>query len=346
MITRLIYDEEKDLYDSVIVHPVQTWAWGEFLKSQGHTVYRLGVFDQDKLISAYSINFHRLPKFNYTIGVLQRGPSINQELLVNITNLAKKEKAIFIKIEPNQINKVYLDSHNFQTQSELPSFPNLVLSPKANFYPNSHLIDLSQSPETLLEKMHAKTRYNIKVANRYQVEVKEDNSQSGFNQYLSLLFETTKRQGFYLHSQKYHQDLYTYLKDTGMVHILLAKYQGLLLTAMMFLKVGQHFYYPYGASSSQHKQVMASTLTMWEAIKLGKSLGCTSFDMWGSLPPDAKPTDRGFGFHRFKEGFGGQLVQFVGSFDYIIDPNLYKIYNLIDNYRWKILRFKANLFRF
>lgn len=346
MITRILYEEEKDLYDSVISHPIQTWAWGDFLKTQGHTVYRLGVFEKNKLVFAYSINFHSIPKLAYTVGVLQRGPKIDQDMLLNIEKIAKQEKAIFIKIEPDVVNKIYTSQTGTKQINPLPDFSDLVLSPKTAFYPHSHIIDLSKSTDTLLAQMHPKTRYNIKVANRHGVEVVEDNSQKGFDEYLNLLFETTKRQGFYLHSQKYHQSLWQTLKNTGMIHIFLAKFQGELLTAMMFLKVKDRFYYPYGASSDKNRQVMASTLTMWEAIKTGKELGCTHFDMWGSLPPDAKPTDRGYGFHHFKEGFGGQLVQFVGSFDYIIDPSLYKLYTLVDSYRWKFLRFKANLFRF
>lgn len=346
MITRLMYEEEKALYDSAVIHPTQTWAWGDFLISQGHTVNRLGVFDQNKLVSAYSVNFHRIPRLNYTIGVLQRGPQIDQEMLNNIEKISQKENAIFVKIEPNTIYKTHPKDGVSKTVGQVPDLKHLYVSPKSNFYPHSHMIDLSKSVDDLLASMHSKTRYNIKIANRYQVEVTEDNSQIGFNQYLDLLFETTKRQGFYLHSRSYHQDLYQHLKDTGMVHILLARYQGELLTAMMFLSTGKYFYYPYGASLDKNRQVMASTLTMWEAVKLGKSLGCTTFDMWGSLPPDAKPTDRGFGFHRFKEGFGGQLVEFTGSFDYVLNPSLYKIYNLVDKYRWKLLRFKANLFRF
>ena len=346
MITRLMYEEERDLYDSVIIHPIQTWAWGDFLKSQGHTVYRLGVFNNSKLVSAYSVNFHHIPKLNYSIGVLQRGPQIDTDMLTNVEKVAQKENAIFVKIEPNSIYRSYSKDGTSHTISQSTDFKNLYVSPKTAFYPHSHIIDLTQSTDDLLASMHSKTRYNIKIANRYQVEVKEDNSQTGFNQYLDLLFETTKRQGFYLHSRSYHQDLYKHLKNTGMVYILLAKFQGELLTAMMYLNVGKHFYYPYGASSDKNRQVMASTLTMWEAVKLGKSLGCTTFDMWGSLPPDAKPTDRGYGFHRFKEGFGGQLVEFVGSFDYVLNPSLYKLYNLVDKYRWKLLRIKANLFRF
>jgi lipid II:glycine glycyltransferase (peptidoglycan interpeptide bridge formation enzyme) len=67
--------------------------------------------------------------------------------------------------------------------------------------------------------------------------------------------------------------------------------------------------------------------------------------MWGSLGPDAKESELGYGFHRFKQGYGGQLVQFMGTYDLIIDQNLYQLYNLIDKYRWKLLRFKSSLFR-
>ena len=84
---------------------------------------------------------------------------------------------------------------------------------------------------------------------------------------------------------------------------------------------------------------------MWEIIKYGQSLGLKTFDMWGSLGPNARQGDQGFGFHRFKQGFGGNLVKFVGTYDYIINPQLYKIYNLVDKARWKLLRLKATLIR-
>ena len=48
MITRILYNEEKATYDKAVRHPVQTWAWGDFQISQGHRIYRLGIFDQKK----------------------------------------------------------------------------------------------------------------------------------------------------------------------------------------------------------------------------------------------------------------------------------------------------------
>ena len=345
MITRILYDEEATLYDSVVTHPIQTWSWGKFLKTQGHTVYRLGVFNKNKLISAYSLNFHQVPHTKYTVGVLQRGPKVDTEMLTNIKNIGQKENAIFIKIEPDLIAKNIDPDGGESNINSLPDFDNLVVSPKVAFFPHSFVIDLSQSEDQLLANMHTKTRYNIRVANRHNVVVSEKTDDQGFSDYLDLLWSTTKRQGFYLHSKSYHQKLWKTLKKTGMVHILLATYQGKILTTMMFFSIKDRFFYPYGASLNQNRNVMASTLTMWEAVRLGKKLGCTNFDMWGSLGPNAKVSENGYGFHKFKQGFGGQLVQFVGTYDYVLNQNLYKIYNLVDKYRWKLLRIKANLLK-
>ena len=333
MITRILYIEEKDQYNALVKHPLQTWEWGDFQITQGHKVYRLGVFEENKMISAYSVSFHKVPKVNYSIGTLFRGPKVDEEMITNIKKIAQDENAIFVKFEPN----VFYPS-NMQ-------FPGMKVSPKVAFYPYNFIVDLTKSENKLLEDMHPKTRYNIRIANRYGVEIKEQTDDEGFEIYLKLLFDTTKRQGFYLHTENYHRTLWETLKDTGMVKIMLASYQGKVLSAFMLFKLKKQLYYPFGASLDTNREVMAPTLLMWESIKLGQKLKCKSFDMWGCLGPNAKESEQGYGFHRFKQGFNGELVQYVGTYDFIIDDNLYKAYNLVDKYRWKFLRLKAKLLR-
>ena len=305
MITRVLYNKEKDEYNKVVKHPLQTWEWGDFQITQGHKVYRLGIFDNDKMIGGYSVSFHKIPKFNYSVGTILRGPATT--LVADV------------------------------------DFPNLHVSPKVAFYPFSYVIDLTKSEDDLLAAMHSKTRYNIKTANRHEVKIEEATNHQGFDTYLKLLFDTTKRQGFYLHSESYHRQLWKTLLPTGIPHIMLASYQGQVLSATMLFVLKDKLFYPYGASLDTHREVMAPTLLMWECIKFGKSQKLKSFDMWGSLGPDAKETDQGFGFHKFKQGYGGQLVQFVGTYDLVINQNLYKVYNLVDKYRWQALRLKAKL---
>jgi len=88
---------------------------------------------------------------------------------------------------------------------------------------------------------------------------------------------------------------------------------------------------------------MAPNLLMWEVIKLGKKLGCKSLDMWGSLGPNPNKKDDWYGFHRFKQGYGGNLVEFIGSYDLVINQKLYPIYKTADLARWKALRVKAEV---
>jgi lipid II:glycine glycyltransferase (peptidoglycan interpeptide bridge formation enzyme) len=345
MITRILYDEEKSEYDKLVKHPIQTWEWGDFQVTQGHKVYRLGVFDNDKMISGYSVSFHKIPHTSYSVGTILRGPNIDQDMLTNITKIAADENAVFVKFEPDVFQKTFDSANTPSTQTESINFPNLEISPKVAFYPYSYIIDLTKSEEGLLTVMHPKTRYNIKIANRYGVKVEENSTDAGFEIYLKLLFDTTKRQGFYLHTENYHRQLWKTLKSTGIPHIWLASFQNQVLSAFMLFTLKDRLFYPYGASVDLNREVMAPTLLMWECIKYGRSLGLKSFDMWGSLGPDAKESDPGFGFHRFKQGFGGQLVQFVGTYDLVINPTLYRIYNLIDKYRWKLLHLKASIFR-
>lgn len=344
MITRLLYEYEKEIYDSVVTHPIQTWIWGEFQKTQGHHVYRLGTFDNEKIVSAYTVAFHKLPRVKYTIGTCLRGPKPDQDMVENLNKIGKQEQAIFIKLEPDVIVKQYDPSTLLENNVGDKFVPeDLISSPKVAFYPYSYVLNLAQTEEQLLAKLHTKTRYNIKLANRHNVEVKEMTNQEGFEIYLQILMYTTRRQGFYLHSQEYHRTLWKLLSGTAIPHILVAFYQDKPLASFMYFHVANRFFYPYGGSLDSNKEVQAPTLAMWEGIKLGKALGCLTFDMWGSLGPKAKEYEQGYGFHIFKQRFGGTLSQFIGTYDLVLNPALYKLYNLIDQLRWKYLRLKAKI---
>ena len=181
------------------------------------------------------------------------------------------------------------------------------------------------------------------------VKVVEDNSDITFRQYLKFNKETTQRQKFYAHSEKYHRLMWDTLrpkinetidKNKLTAHLLKATYQGEILVTWIVFVLGNTLYYPYGASSDKYREVMASNLMMWEAIKFGKNLGLKKFDMWGALGPNPDSKDPWYGFHKFKQGYGGRLIEFVGSYDFVINKNLYFIYKILNKIRWIILRFK------
>ena len=123
------------------------------------------------------------------------------------------------------------------------------------------------------------------------------------------------------------------LREAGIAHLLTATYNGEIITTWILFSWKNFLYYPYGASTEKHKEVMANNLMMWEAIKFGKKLGLSTFDLWGR--------EEGKGFTKFKEGYNPQVVEFLGTWDLVINKPVYRIYRIAEQIRWKILKTSA-----
>ncbi len=297
--------------NKIASHPLQSWQWGEFRKFWGNDVVRTK-FGQ--------IIFSKIPVIGLTIGTFIKGPKPTKEILEELKKTGEEKKAIFIKLEPNIIS----DDTSLLKKYCVPG--------KRLFTPETFIIDLTKDEEELLKSFSSKTRYNIRLAEKHGVVVTEDNSDKAFKKYLELTFSTARRQGFYAHTKKYHQLMWEYLKPAGIAHLLTAKYGGKILTTWILFVWKDTLYYPYGASSEEHKEVMANNLMMWEAIRFGKKMGLKKFDLWGK--------EEGKGFTKFKEGYNPQVVKFLGTWDLIINQPIYWIYRIAENIRWFLLRLR------
>lgn len=341
MLLRPLRDDEKDLYNQVVHHPLQSWEWGEFRRKTGLSVERIGFFDQGKLKHAVQATFHSLPLFGGTVGYVPRGDMPDEEQLAALKQIGQRNQALFVKLEPNVAEKVGVPSGHANVAKFLAD--NDTVPGRPLFTQYSFQVDLTQSEEKLQEKLNSKTRYNISVAAKHGVQIVENTSAAGVERHLEILSETTKRQGFYAHSPRYFRTMWETLGQSGMMRVFEAHYQGEVLVSWIMFIFNGVLYYPYGASRAIHREVMASNLMMWEMIRFGKAQGCTVFDMWGSLGPEPDSKDPWFGFHRFKKGYGGDLVQFLGTYDLVLNQPLYKVFRVVENVRWKWLRFRARL---
>lgn len=317
---RIIQELDREKYNQAVTHIMQSWEWGQFRQKMGLEVIRYGLFENNSLKVAFQITFHQVPFLNKSVGYLPKGPFPNLELAKALKQITKDKDCIFIKIEPNvEIDTVKLTIDN--------SFKK---SPKPLFTKHNFIIDLTKSEEELLKQMHPKTRYNIRVAQKHGVIVEERTDDEAFRIYLKLYFETTKRQGYHGHNQIYHQQVWQTLKEAKMARLLIATYKSTPLTAWMLFNFNETLYYPYGGSSLAHKDVMSNNLVAWEAIRLGKKLNLKQFDMWGALSQNPNPKDPWIGFHNFKKGYGGSLVEYIGTFDLVRNWPLYYVFTFID----------------
>ncbi len=336
---RDIEEKEKALFNNLVTHPLQSYEWGEFRKKTGVLVVRKGYFEKNKLTYAFQLTIHRIPHTAWTIGYFPKGTMPNSAVVNELKNIARIYRCLFIQIEPNI----------FYSDTTRDALLSLGFSPSAHplFTHYTFQLDLTNSEEELLKNMSQKTRYNIRVAQKHGVVVNEEFSENAFNDYLQLTQETTARQKFFAHTKKYHTLMWQTL-GTGkkhnenrlQAHLFIASLDKQPLTTWIVFTFHDMLYYPYGASSSQHRETMSSNLLMWEVIKFGKKLGLHTFDMWGSLGPNPDTKDPWFGFHRFKQGYNPKLVEFVGSYDLITHQLLYPVYKVADKIRWLLLRLR------
>ncbi len=344
-------DKEED-YNKVVSHPLQSYEWGEFRKKTGIKVIRRGLVRNKKIVDGFTLTLHKIPRTRFYIGYLPKGNLPTKKILSELEGIGREENCIFIQLEPNIRKNTEYSILNTQYSLRPAAHP---LFTKYTF-----VLDLTKSEQELLANMHPKTRYNIRLAEKHKAKVVEDNSQESFEHYLKLMMETIARQKFYAHSPSYHRNLFeTLTKKPGpnslSYHLLNAIYNPneerratsdkQTLTSWVLFVFKDTIYYPYGASSREYREVMASNLMMWEATGFGKKLGLKYFDMWGALGPDPDKNDPWYGFNRFKEGYGGELVEFIGSYDLVIKPALYEIYKVADKLRWGLLRLQKMLAR-
>ncbi|MFS8159434.1 MAG: lipid II:glycine glycyltransferase FemX [Candidatus Roizmanbacteria bacterium] len=316
-------------WNEVVNHPMQSWEWGEARLKMGTKVVRLGEYEDGKLINGYQYSLHRIPYLPYTLAYLPRSVMPSHAVLAELRDLLKKTNTISMLIEPYVQKSYTIKKGSLLKPSPHPLFPRW-----------TQIIDLTPSEEELKARLKSKTRYNIGLAVKKGVEIKEMTDDQGFEIFLTLYFDTTKRQKYKGHTKNYHKIIFDHMKN-GLAHILITFYQGKPLSAYELFHFKDRLYYPYGGSSVEHREVMASNLLMWEALRLGKRLGVSSFDLWGSLPPDyaqTPQTDSAWaGFTRFKEGYNANFIEYIGSYDLIIEPTLYRLYNLANTMRKKLL---------
>lgn len=336
-----ISENQWEIYNKSVNHPLQTFEWGEFRKKTGVKIIRRSQLKNSESFNPYQISVHKTPGFPYFIGYFPKGELPSKELLDELKETGKKEHLSFMQLEPNISNGQWSTNNDQLRRSFHPIFTKY-----------SFILDLTKSEEEILTAMHQKTRYNVRLAEKKGVSVEIDNSEKAFKKYLELTNETTKRQKFYAHDESYHKLMWETLGNTKnekynpnklQANLLTAKYNNKILVTWVLFTFKDTLYYPYGASSSEHREVMPSPLTMWSAIKWGKELGLKKFDMWGAANvKDPKPDNEYFGFHKFKEGFGAELVEFIGSYDYVINPVNYRLLTMADKIRWAYLRARKN----
>ena len=288
---------------------LQSREWGEFQKTQGRDIWHIEGGGWHALLLRVDLPLNM--NYLYCGG----GPDLDftdkgalKEFLKKVDRIAKEERSTFLKIEP-------MISGEFSKQLTDAGFRK---SRKAIQPQQTTMLDLTLSEKKLLSATHKKTRYNIGLAKKHRVSVYPSSRIEDQEIFIDLLDKTSARDRFTPHSKGYYRDL---LRQP-FTQLFLAERDGVVMAANIVLFWEGGAVYLHGASDYTKRSYMAPYLLQWETILEAKKRGYKTYDFWGT---DKKKWP---GVTRFKQGFGGADIEYIGSYDYMYNRFLYAGYML------------------
>ena len=336
-----IQDWSQYLTEFPNAHILQTLQWAEAKKQNGWSPMffwsrtRMHNLDALAMVLRRQISFLGM---KFTVLYAPKGPSLdwgNQEAVMQTLDflqaLCRKQKAVFLKIDPDVLLGIGVPGD----EEEQPNPSGLVLQQELKKrgwhfsqdqiqYRNTVLVDLCQSEEELLAAIKQKTRYNIRLAAKKGVTIRQGHIGELFALY-KMYAQTAVRDGFVIRHEEYYLNTWRTFLDADMAKILVAEVEAEPVAALILFHFNGTCRYMYGMSTDQYRELMPNHLLQWEAIRLSKQLGCHTYDMWGA-PDVFDESDSMWGVYRFKQGFNGTTARHLGAWDYSPRPLLYKAY--------------------
>lgn len=305
---------------------LQSRAWGDFQKSIGRSIWRLGAFDGEQLVGAALVIQHELllgKSYLYCPrGPLADTPEALRALFSAIESLGKEQGVMYVKVDPTL--------YHFMPDwtSVAPTYAiGTPLEPR-----HTQVLNAQLSDEDLLAGMHQKVRYNLRLAQKKGVQIRWSTSDEDFAAFMDLHQQTFARQGIRMHPRRYYELMFTTLREQKMIELGVAEYEGKPIVINEVVWYGKTATYLHGGSSDEYKNVMAPYLLQWETLQRARPLGMTEYDLRGIAPAD-RPDHKLAGVTRFKKGFGGKYIEFPNALNVILQPQWYQAYRLAKRMR-------------
>lgn len=327
-------------------HVLQTWEWGEFKRAWGWRPERLLFERGGRVVAAASVLVRPLPLPGRTICYVAKGPALDyqdgalvEQVARALAAYARRARAIFVKIDPDV---------------EMPAPPVEEALRRAGFRPaatqiqmrNTVVVDLRGTEDEVLGRMHHTWRRHIRNAERRGVTVERGAAAEQLDSFYGLYRLTGQRQQFIIRPESYYRAALRALAAGGYAQLFLAHVDGSPVAGLVAYRFARRAWYFYGAWSGEHSNRGPNHLLQWTAMRWAREQGCEQYDMWGApdelterhpvwgmslsdllklkQPPGDHPM---WGVYQFKLGFGGRLVRWIGAWDYVASPWLFRLWS-------------------
>ncbi len=319
--------QNREKYEQFVsTHPhggfTQSLKWHEAKKGWGWEAFMATDDTTGEVRGAQLVLIKTLP-FGFSFLYSPRGPvcdwedeAVMDELLGAVKALAKKYKAYRYTMDPElpEENTAVTDRLLKKGFSLFKGGESGLEAIQARF--NYQLPIADKDCDELLMSFHSKTRYNIRVAIKHEVEVRVCGEEA-LEDFARLMAKTGERDGFVTRPKEYFKTFLDALGENARLYM--CYYRGQPVSGAISVFYAGKACYVYGASDNEHRNVMPNYLMQWEMIRYAKSLGCTLYDFQG-VSGNLREDDPEYGLYRFKKGFNGFLAVYAGEFSLVFKP--------------------------
>lgn len=179
-----------------------------------------------------------------------------------------------------------------------------------------------RTPDELLASFKRNTRNHIRKAEKMGVKVREL-KKSELNILKQITESTSIRRGFADRPLSYYEQMYDLFLPKDEVKFIVAEADKIPLSAAMFMTYGDEIIYLFSGSDEKYmKEYNAQYLIQWHMIKYAAEHHFKRYNFYGiqGLPD---PNAKDYGVYNFKKGFGGQVIELIGTFDLPLSPLYY-----------------------
>jgi lipid II:glycine glycyltransferase (peptidoglycan interpeptide bridge formation enzyme) len=341
---------------------LQTPAWAEVKSEWGHE--SLGWFDEaGELVGAGLVLYRQLPKVKRYLAYLPEGPVIDwtsDDIAGWLTPLAehvKRAGAFGVRIgapvvarrwRAETIKAAIADPRVTRLSEAMPDEVNHAATRLRNDMrslgwrpPNEEEGFAAGQPrfvfqlpvggrteEQLLSGMNQLWRRNIKKAAKSGVTVQRG-TVADLPAFHAVYRETAERDHFTPRPLSYFTSMFEALlaEDPDRIRLYLAHHEGDVVAATTWVRVGEHAWYSYGASSNAKREVRGSNAVQWQMIRDALAAGATVYDLRG-ITEGLEADDPHLGLIQFKVGTGGEAVEYLGEWDLPLNKVLYAAFDL------------------
>lgn len=202
-----------------------------------------------------------------------------KELTIKAQEIAKKYRAFIFRLDPDVLQsdeefKKIITELGYKTKKNIKNIGQ-VLQPKYVFRLNVK----DKTEEELLQSFESKTRYNIRLAGRKGVTVRQG-TRDDLKMFYDIMKTTGSRDDFFIRPLSYFQKIYDEMGEKH-ARIYIAEFEGEPIAATMPIYYGNKVWYLYGGSSNKHRNLMPNYLIQWEMIKWAIEEKCDWYDFRG-----------------------------------------------------------------